>query len=124
MTNPQKKAVELLAVGTPVTEVAKEVNRSRNTIYEWLKQPEFKAELDRLAEERLGNVRKALIRAGPTAVETLLEIVQNGASESAQVRAAEIILRYQTGLESNEAPQVGVLVPELRKKLKDLGFLG
>lgn len=119
MNNPthiQKKAIELLAAGTPATEVAEAVNRNRSTIYEWLKQPEFKAELDRLAEERLGSVREALTKAAPMAVQVLLEIVQGGVSESARVRAAEIILRYQADLVSNEAVPV-TLVPALRETL-------
>lgn len=44
----QMIAIELLCEGKPKTEVCKEINLSRRTLYNWLDDLEFRTELDRL----------------------------------------------------------------------------
>lgn len=46
----QMIAIELLCEGKPKTEVCKEINLSRRTLYNWLSELEFKTELQRLEE--------------------------------------------------------------------------
>lgn len=44
----QKSAIELLLEGKNKSEVCKEINLSRRTLYNWLDDLEFKSELERL----------------------------------------------------------------------------
>ncbi len=117
LTPQQTQAIELLSSGLSSTKVAAELRVTKKTLSTWKHDEEYTEALSAAIDDKIGALRTELKRAGLKAVEVLLVVMETGDHDSARVRAAEIILRYQVGLESNEAPQISVLVPELREKL-------
>lgn len=118
MLKPQKqKAIELLSSGLSAAKVSAQLGVTQQTLSVWKRDEEYREALDTAIDDKVGALRTELKRAGMKAVEILLVVMETGDHDSARVRAAEIVLRYQVGLESNEAIKVSVLVPELREKL-------
>ena len=51
LTDRQLKAIPLLIAGRTITEGCEKAGIERTVYYDWLEQPEFKAELDRQRDE-------------------------------------------------------------------------
>lgn len=112
------RALEMLAGGTPVPEVAKAVGVSKSTVQNW--QSQGRAEILAAADERVAGIvdgaveaRKRLAEATPKAVEVVLELMDDDAPDAAcaavRLRAAMAVLDrggvpVLTKLEHSEAP--------------------
>jgi len=88
----QIRAVEAKAKGFTITDVAKEAGVSRNTVYEWIKLEEFKAELSKLEQDFLSSTRQAVISYGPKVVEELKKLATKGTSEKVRLDALSKLL--------------------------------
>ncbi|MBU3176075.1 helix-turn-helix domain-containing protein [Clostridium estertheticum] len=88
----QIRAVEAKAKGFTITDVAKEAGVSRNTIYEWIKLEEFKAELSRFEQDFLSSTKQAVISYGPIVVEELKKLATKGKSEKIRFDALSKLL--------------------------------
>jgi hypothetical protein len=57
LSKEQEELITFVIIGEKITDIAKKLNRSRQTIYEWLSRDEVKVELDRRKQElaRQGN---------------------------------------------------------------------
>lgn len=57
LTMEQEELITLLIIGEKITDIAKKMNRSRQTVYDWINKEEVKVELDRRKQElaRQGN---------------------------------------------------------------------
>lgn len=71
----QLNAIKLLAMGTPVNQVADLLQVSTMTIFRWKKLPEFNSKLNTINTSGLEEVAKKLNILSLTAVETLQEIL-------------------------------------------------
>jgi len=81
-------AIQLLVDGElPKTEIARKVGVSRQAIYNWLDDPEFKAELDRRIQQRKVLVEKIIDSKLEDAVTKLWELAEttNNSRVKAQV---------------------------------------
>jgi len=67
----QLKAIPLIVASTTYTEGCKKAKLNRTTFYEWLKIPEFKAELERQRDEVASEAFGVLSQSLTKAVETL-----------------------------------------------------
>lgn len=89
----QRKALEALIISGEVTQAATAAGVSRETVYKWLKEPEFKAALSQAESEAIGNLSRALVMLGEQATETLRAAMSdNEAPAASKVRAADIVL--------------------------------
>jgi len=88
----QVKALECLMAGGTQIEAGEAAGVSREMIRRWLKLPAFREALREAKADSLEAVRMALVAAGSTAVDTLIDIATNSGSDSARGRAANDIL--------------------------------
>ncbi|QSQ09780.1 hypothetical protein H0A61_02161 [Koleobacter methoxysyntrophicus] len=85
------KCIELLALGTETkTDIAKIVGVSRQAIYDWLDDAEFKAELDRRLQQRKVWGEKKLESMITKAVDRIWEEIET--TDNSRVRAE--LLKY------------------------------
>ena len=92
----QIKCIKLLVQGVTITDISKELKVSRQTIYNWEDNKEFKAELDRLGQEYLNAAANKLKHAAPFAADKLIKLI-NGSYEKTQLAAAVDVLDRTTG---------------------------
>ncbi len=77
-TEKQLKAIEVLMTSEGnISKAAREVGVSRPTIYNWLDNPRFKAEVEKREKQILDDVRKQFIRKLPQALEKLWELTDS-----------------------------------------------
>jgi len=93
----QLKVCELLAKGTTVVDIAKEVGISRQTVYDWKKLEEFVAEIDRLGQEFLNAAQGRLKFAAVLAAEEVIKLLKSGTYEKTRLSAAQDILDRNLG---------------------------
>lgn len=85
------KVIEALVEGTaPKTLIAKDNAISRQTIYDWLDDPIFKAEVDRRLQQRKVFVEKKIDGKLNDAVDSLFDLAET--TENARVKAQ--VLQY------------------------------
>ena len=91
LTDRQLKAIPVI-VGSPTyTQGCKKAGLNRTTFYEWLKNPEFKAELDRKREELAAEAFGMLSQGLTKAVETLVGLLDNADDRLKRLAAKDII---------------------------------
>ncbi len=106
LTPRQTKAVALLALGNLKQDVAKEVGIDPGTLSDWLQQPRFVGELNKLQLEILESARSKLHSATETAADTLIEIMKTEKNPEARRKAAMDILRL-AGIEPGNHQRFG-----------------
>ena len=91
LTDRQLKVIPLIVTSPTYSEGCKKAKLNRTTFYEWLKSPEFKAELDRqrddIATEAFGILSQGLTKA----VETLVTMLDNKDDRLKRLTAKDII---------------------------------
>lgn len=96
LTVTQERVAVMLAMGTSVAEIARQVNVPTSTIYLWRKQAAFAGYYKRLQREVVREIRGQLSQMGNLALETIKEII-NGGGESSRLKAACYVLDYMAG---------------------------
>lgn len=91
LTNRQLKAIPLIVASPTYTEGCKKAQINRTTFYEWLKEPEFKAELDRQRDEVTAQAFGVLSQGLTKAVETLVELLDSQDSRLKRLAAKDVI---------------------------------
>lgn len=71
----QLNAIQLLAMGTPITQVAMRLEVSTMTIYRWQQQKEFKTKVKTITSSDLEAIAKKMNIASLTAIEILQELM-------------------------------------------------
>lgn len=97
LTENQIKCIELLCKGITKVDIAEKLKINRCTIYDWLKNEEFKAELDKQQQDFLDSAMYKLKRAAPVAADKLVKLLSNGKYEKTQLNAAIDLLDRTTG---------------------------
>ena len=88
----QLRVCELLAIGTPVLEIIKVVDISRQTVYDWKKTEEIKAKLEELGQEFISSTLNAVRSEGPKSLLALIKLRDTADSEKVRLEAAAKIL--------------------------------
>ena len=109
LTTQQSEAIVHLLDAPSVAEAARQAGVARATLYNWLKKPHFRAELDQ-ARRAEHQVRLNRLRVMTTAALDALEGLLASDDERIQLRAASEVLRAYQRLVSQE--QVGMPVLE------------
>lgn len=86
-----RRAALLLAAGTPVTEVAKEVGRSRQMVYRLTHRDGFQGLVERHRTAMDARRTAALAAASVDAVEALHAVVRLARTDAAAVPAGEVV---------------------------------
>lgn len=85
----QLKAAQLLATGTSVIDTADQINSTRQTVHNWLKNDiNFIAYLNSLKLENLENARSRLQSVSVQAVTTLVDVMEKSTNDNARINAA------------------------------------
>lgn len=93
LTPKQRKALLALLEGLTTPQVAERVGVHRQTVWQWLQQPTFQAELRMAEQHQLGTIARALGAAGWGSVATLVALKDDPEVPPAvRVRAASEIL--------------------------------
>jgi hypothetical protein len=115
LTAPQEKAIRLLVEGWKLVDIARELDISRRTLWQWRRAPAFREELDRYQAEALRDVRLHLTRLGTSACEALETALRGDGSQNSVTAAREVLDRIGASfappthmtLELRELPTTG-----------------
>ncbi|AEH45371.1 hypothetical protein Thein_1510 [Thermodesulfatator indicus DSM 15286] len=116
--SPKKaKFVELLSGGLSNEQAGKKLGISRATAWRWANEPEIKARLSELHQERLKRAHGRLLSATETAIETLERLCHHKSGYVA-VQAARSILDLV--LKLHEHLELKERLEAIEKRLKEL----
>ena len=91
LTDRQLKAIPIIVSSPTYTEGCKKAKLNRTTFYEWIKQPEFKAELDKQRDEITTEAFGVLTQSLTKAVEALTGLLDNKDDRLKRLTAKDII---------------------------------
>ena len=91
LTNRQLKVIPLIVTTPTYTEGCNKAKLNRTTFYNWLKQPEFKAELDRQRDEIAAEAFGVLTQSLTKAVEALTGLLDHKDDRLKRLTAKDII---------------------------------
>lgn len=91
LTAKQLKAIPLIVISHTYTEGCKKAKINRTTFYKWLKEPEFKAELDRQRDEIAAEAFGVLSQGLTKAVEALVGMLDNKDDRLKRLAAKDVI---------------------------------
>lgn len=96
-------AIQHLAEGEKTkTDIAKITGVSRQAIYNWLDDEEFKAELDRRLQQRKNLVEKIIDSKLEDAVESLVDLSKKSDNDMVKMRALTYIIDRGLGKATNK----------------------
>lgn len=94
-TPKQRKALALLASGLSVTATAEQVGVDRRTLFRWLKDPDFRAELDAIVSENYNQLVAVVLNSSSEAFEILLDLARDEKNPAySRVSAATNVLEF------------------------------
>ena len=91
LTARQLKAIPHIVSNPTYTEGCKKAKINKTTLYKWLKEPEFKAELDRQRDEIAAEAFGVLSQGLTKAVETLVSLLDNKDDRLKRLAAKDVI---------------------------------
>jgi hypothetical protein len=91
LTARQLKAIPFVVSSPTYTEAIEKAKVSRKTFYEWLKRPEFKAEIDRQRNEIITEAFGILSHGLTKAVENLVKLLDNADDRLKRLVSLDII---------------------------------
>ena len=91
MTARQLKAIPFIVSSPTYTEGMQKAKVNRSTFYKWLKDPDFKTELDRERDEVASEAFGVLSQSLTKAVETLVGLLNNKDDRLKRLTAKDII---------------------------------
>ncbi len=94
LSKRQKQALPIFASNLTIEEACGRAGISRNTFYEWLKEPQFKLELDRLRNEIVNEAVNHLKITSTKAAKTLGDLLERDDSPTVQRAAANDVLGH------------------------------
>jgi hypothetical protein len=95
----QERAIVALVLGKSVTVAAAQAGVSRWTVYEWMKQPDFRASLEAAAREQAMLTRLGLDAIAIAAEGNVCEVLRKAHTPKKRVYALQRILDLYEGLE-------------------------
>lgn len=93
LTPRQRRAIEALLTSGNVSEAARIAKVSRETLYRWMKQPDFCLTLREGTQDSLENLSRSLVALSEKAIRILQSILDDDyCAQSLQIRAADHVL--------------------------------
>jgi hypothetical protein len=112
LTRKQREAIPHLIGARSLEEGRRKAGVSKNTLYTWLKDEKFKAELDRLREEVISDALDRLKRSIADAVEGLTKLM-SAKEKNIKIRACERVLEFF--FRAKELEEIEARLSELEK---------
>ncbi len=117
--SPKKlQAAEMLAVDISKQEVANRVGISRQQIYNWLKDPDYKAYVEERTQAYVQDIQGSIEIAGKVAIETLMVLMLAGGKQAA--KACATVLKYVRSIQANDAANLNVKIDYDPTKVAEL----
>lgn len=91
------KCINLLIEGHKITDIAKILPSSRQAIYNWLDDDEFKAELDKQRQEIKKRGQDKILAKFDTYIDKINDIALNSASDNVKLNALEFLVEHVIG---------------------------
>ena len=91
LSRRQLKAIPFIVSSSTYTEGCQKAQINKTTLYKWLKQPEFKAELDRQRDEITAEAFNTLTQSLTKAVEALTGLLDNQDDRLKRLTSKDII---------------------------------
>ncbi len=91
LTERQLKAIPHLVSCPTYTEGCEKAKINKTTLYKWLKEPAFKAELDRQRDEIAAEAFGILSQSLTKAVETLVDLLDNNDARLKRLAAKDVV---------------------------------
>ena len=91
LTDRQLKAIPIIVASPTYSEACKKARLNRTTFYEWLKIPEFKAELDWQRDEITAEAFGVLSQSLTKAIESLVSLLDSKDSRLKRLAAKDVI---------------------------------
>jgi len=117
LTTRQRKFIPTLVSAATFTDACRRGKLNRTTLYEWLRDPAFKAEVERQREEITQEAFALLSHSLTAAVETLTTLLADGDKRLRRFAAKDVIeffLRYRELAELEK--RIGAIEGQLRKR--------
>ena len=102
LNEKQITAINMLATGKKIEEVAKELSLNINTIYRWKKTHKFKLALREQQNLIFNEITLKFCEMGTEAINTIYTIMKNGTSENIRLKASMFIIDKIIQVEDNE----------------------
>lgn len=102
LNEKQINAINMLASGKTIDEVANSLNLNTNTIYRWKKTNTFKTALREQQNLIFNNITLKLAEMGTEAVKVIFDIMNNASSENLRLKASMFIIDKIIQVEDNE----------------------
>ena len=115
LTPRQLAALPVIAAASSNAQAARNAGIARRTLYNWLDDPDFRAELIRLREEVTALVHSDLQAAMPIALSALIQCAQD---DNPFVRYCAARYIYNTGLQIGDFQNLQKQVQELHETLQ------
>ena len=87
----QEKCIDILLLGKSISEVSRELNITRNTIYDWKKDVNFVSELNKRQRELREVIKYDFLSLNKDAIETIKKSLQSK-NETLRLKSAIFIL--------------------------------
>ena len=126
LNEKQAKVCRLLSIGTTITDIAKELKVTRQTIYDWKSKEDMKARIDELGQEFLSSTKQSVISYGVHAVRILKDLAEHSESEKIRLDAVSKLLdkvisnAVKIDIENTTDAKDIVTVDVLSKELEDI----
>lgn len=91
LTDRQLKAIPHIVSSPTYEEGCKKARINRTTLYKWLKEPEFKTELEKQRDEVAAEAFGVLSQSLTKAVETLVDLLDNKDDRLKRLTAKDVI---------------------------------
>lgn len=120
LTKAQEQAVLLVHSGLEINEIAKKLDVTRQTLWNWRKLPDFKERISELFMESVDARDVALFAMQSKALETL-ESCLSSENESVALRAAKIVMEHGEKISINVRTKNDVISNEALYNLSEWG---
>ncbi|MDC4241812.1 transposase [Clostridium tertium] len=99
------KCINLLIEGNKITEISKMLPASRQAIYNWLGDKEFKAELDKQRQEIKKRGQDKILAKFDTYIDKIHNIAMNSSSDNVKLNALEFLVEHIIGKPTSKIEQ-------------------
>ena len=107
----QQAVLPILAVSSSIAQAARDSGVAESTLRRWLKEPDFRKELDALRQESYDLARRQAQAVLPACISVVAETAFESQDPALRFRASCFLIRYATNITE---------IDRLRAELKDL----
>lgn len=102
ISKDQEEVIQLIVEGENISNIARKLNKSRQTIYTWLKSPEFNAEIE-LRQQMLKKQARDKINSNVvTCIDEMKELAFKSTDQRVKLQALKYLLDRSLGTPTAE----------------------